>query len=179
MAPKTRWFSLALAIALPLDQLTKIWIVREFYYAEVRTVIPGWLDWTHVRNPGGAFSMFADGDPTIRLTFFIGASLIAIAMLLVYSVRLPREAALTGGALGAVLGGALGNVIDRIVYGEVIDWIDVHLTATYTWPTFNVADACIVGGVIVLLVETFFEGPEPTDDVTARDAAASSGGTAP
>ena len=160
MAPKTRWFTLALAISLPLDQLTKLWIVREFYYSEIRTVIPGWFDLTHVRNPGGAFSFLADTDPIFRLSFFIGASLLAIVMLLVFFARLPREASLTGLALGAVLGGAIGNVIDRIVYGEVIDWLDVHLTATYTWPTFNIADSCIVVGVIVLLVETFFEPPE-------------------
>jgi signal peptidase II len=157
MAPKTRLFALTLAIALPLDQATKIWIVRNFYYSEVRPVIPGWLDLTHVRNPGGAFSFFADGEPAIRLTFFIGASLVAIVMLLVFFFKLPPASRLSGAALGAVLGGALGNLIDRAVYGAVIDWIDVHITADYIWPTFNVADSCIVVGVVALLLETFTE----------------------
>ena len=157
MAPKTRFFALSVAIALPLDQLTKQWIVRHFYYSEVWSVIPGWLDLTHVRNPGGAFSFFADGAPELRITFFVVTSLLAIAMLGVFFFKLPRESRFTGAALGAVLGGAVGNLIDRLVYGGVIDWIDVHLTATYTWPTFNMADSCIVVGVIVLLLETFFE----------------------
>jgi signal peptidase II len=157
MAPKTRLFLLALAAVLPLDQLTKHWIVRGFYYGEVLPVVPGWLDLTHVRNPGGAFSFFADGDPQIRIAFFVGTSLVAIGMLLIFFLRLPRDSRWTATALGAVLGGAIGNLIDRLVFGEVIDWIDVHITATYTWPTFNIADSCIVVGVIVLLVETFFE----------------------
>lgn len=173
MAPKTRLFALALVIALPLDQLSKQWIVRSFYYREVQPVIPGWLDLTHVRNPGGAFSFFASGEPEFRLAFFIGASLVAITMLVVFFVKLPRDARLSGAALGAVLGGALGNLIDRVLYGEVIDWIDVHLTATYTWPTFNVADSCIVVGVIALLLETFVEPADdgPGDTATAEPQA--------
>jgi signal peptidase II len=168
MSPKLRSFLTALALVLPLDQLTKQWAVQRFAYGEVQPVIPGWLDWTHVRNPGGAFSFFADGDPSVRSAFFVGASLVAIAMLLLFFIKLPRESRLTATALGVVLGGAVGNLIDRLIHGEVIDWIDVHLTATYTWPTFNVADSCIVVGVIVLLIETFFES---TASDSSEDAA--------
>jgi signal peptidase II len=163
MAPKTRLFTISLLIALTLDQLSKQWIIRHFYYGETEPVIAGWLDLTHVRNPGGAFSFFANGEPDVRLTFFIGTSLLAIAMLVFFFLKLPPEDRITGASLGAVLGGALGNLIDRMVYGEVIDWIDVHLTATYTWPTFNVADACIVVGVIVLLFGTFIEADDDAD----------------
>ena len=69
--------------------------------------------------------------------------------------------------LGAIMGGALGNLIDRLVHGEVIDFLDIHLYGGYTWPTFNVADSAIVIGVTILMIEVFFfdqPGAEPDDD---------------
>jgi len=157
MATKTKLFLAALCIALPLDQLTKRWIIGEFHYGERQTVIEGLFDLTHVRNPGGAFSMFADGPPEQRLIFFVGTTLIAIALLLVFFRRLEPNAGLSALALGSILGGALGNLLDRLMYGEVIDFIDIHLWGGYTWPTFNLADSFIVTGVAILMVEIFFE----------------------
>lgn len=160
MAPKTRWFVSAAVVALVLDQVTKRWIVARLRYGEVEPVLPGWFDLTYVENPGGAFSLFAGADPAFRSVFFLGMGLLALVMLGVFFRQLEREAWGTALALGAVLGGALGNLVDRVLHGAVIDWIDVHLTATYTWPTFNVADSCIVVGVLLLLAESFFERPE-------------------
>jgi len=148
-------------LAFALDQLTKRWIVGRLRYGEVEPVLPGWLDLTYVENPGGAFSLFASADPAFRTAFFLGMGVLALVMLAVFFRQLDRDAWGVAAALGAVLGGALGNLADRVVQGAVIDWIDVHLTATYTWPTFNVADSCIVVGVLLLLTESFFERPEP------------------
>ena len=167
MAAKTRLFLSIFVITLLLDQLTKVWIVSEFHYSERWVLIPGLLDFTYVRNPGGAFSFLA-GAPTFqRMTFFLGTTTLAIVLLLFFFRRLPEDARLSAVALGAILGGAVGNMIDRILYSEVIDFIDVHLWGGYTWPTFNLADSFIVVGVGVLILETFFgaeESSEPGSD---------------
>jgi signal peptidase II len=168
MAPKTRWFALTAGIAFILDKLTKQWILGRLAYGEVEPVVPGWLDWTYVENPGGAFSLFADADPTLRTVFFLGMGGVALILLGVFFTQLDRDAWPAAGALGAVLGGALGNLTDRLTHGAVVDWIDVHITATYIWPTFNVADACIVVGVLLLLGETFLERPEDEPGDSAR-----------
>ncbi len=152
---KSRFYLALLVACLGLDQLSKQWIVANFYYGERLPVIPGVFDLTHVRNPGGAFSLFADHASEYRLVFFIGTTLLAIVLLMLFFRRLEPEARLSAGALGAILGGALGNLIDRIAYGEVIDFLDVHLWGGYTWPTFNVADSCIVVGVAILIGETY------------------------
>ena len=156
MAAKTRLFLSVFAICLVLAQLTKIWIVSEFHYADRWVLIPEILDFTHVRNPGGAFSFLADTPVFFRMSFFLGATIFAIGLLLVFFRRLPSDALLSAFALGAILGGAVGNMIDRIVYGEVIDFIDVYLWNDYIWPTFNLADSFIVVGVVILIFETFF-----------------------
>ncbi len=163
MTPKTSIFLISLLVSLPLDQLTKQWIIRNIHYADRIEVIPGLFDLTHVRNPGGAFSFFADGPFEQRMFFFIGTTLVAIVLLLLFLRKLMPEERLSALALGIILGGALGNLIDRIVYGEVIDFLDVHLLGGYTWPTFNVADSCIVIGVGILIGEIFLIEEEDSE----------------
>ena len=155
MAMKTRLFLASLLITLPLDQITKRWIIAEFHYGERLQVVAGFFDLTHVRNAGGAFSMFAGAPAGQRMFFFVGTTLVAIGLLIVFFRRLEPDARLSAVALGCILGGAIGNLIDRLAYGEVIDFLDVHLWGGYTWPTFNLADSFIVVGVIILIAETF------------------------
>jgi signal peptidase II len=175
MAPKLKFFLIALATALPLDQLSKWWIIDHFHYGERMVVIPGLFDLTHVRNPGGAFSFFATGPVEIRMTFFIGSTLIAIVLLLVFLKRHEPHERLSPLALGIIMGGALGNLTDRIVHGEVIDFLDVHLWGGYTWPTFNIADSAIVVGVGILMLEIFLqEDPSQAEDLPAKSPTAES-----
>jgi signal peptidase II len=163
-APKLGWFLATLALSLPLDQASKQWIIASFHYGERWVVVPDLLDLTHVRNPGGAFSFLAGAPAGHRAVFFIGTTLLAIALLIVFYRRLEPGARVSAAALGMILGGALGNLIDRMIYGEVIDFLDVHLWSGYTWPTFNLADSFIVVGVAVLIVEIFVgEGERPAE----------------
>lgn len=156
-----------------LDQLTKREVMARFYYGEHFEVIPGFFDLTYVRNPGGAFSLFATGPAGIRLTFFIGAGFLAVVLLLVLYRRLEPQALLAAAALGAILGGALGNLTDRILHGgEVIDFLDFH-AAGYTFPTFNIADSCIVVGVTFLVLEIFLAPDVETLADAEPDAASS------
>ncbi|MBW2273982.1 MAG: signal peptidase II [Deltaproteobacteria bacterium] len=173
MTTKLRYFLAALVITLPLDQISKQWIIANFHYGEREILIPGILDFTHVRNPGGAFSFFADGPLEQRMLFFVGTTLIAIVLLLVFLKRLEGHERLSAIALGTILGGAMGNLIDRLVYSEVIDFIDVHLWGGYTWPTFNLADSFIVVGVALLMIEIFLndEGEEGAEEGQASPTA--------
>lgn len=173
MPAKMRCFLLSLLAVLPLDQLTKLWIAERFHYGERVVVIPGFFDLTHVRNPGGAFSFFAEGPAEQRMMFFVGSTLVAVALLIVFLRRLGAEDRLAATALGVILGGALGNLIDRLAYGEVIDFLDFHLWGGYTWPTFNVADSAIVVGVCILMLEIFLQDREPVAEPTGAGEKAS------
>ncbi len=176
MPTKMKWFLAALAVALPLDQITKYWIIAKFDYGEVHPVVPGWFDLTHVRNPGGAFSFFAHGPSEWRMAFFVGTTSIALVLLVIFLMRHESEARLSPLALGAIMGGALGNLIDRLVHGEVIDFLDIHIYGGYTWPTFNVADSAIVIGVAILMLEVlFFEQPGAESGDGPAELAQSSG----
>ncbi len=170
MPPKLVFFLSALLVSLPLDQITKRWIVSKIHYGDRVEVIPGLFDLTYVRNPGGAFSFFADGPIEQRMLFFVGSTCIAIVLLLLFLYRLPPDDRISALALGVILGGAVGNLIDRIAYGEVIDFLDVHLWGGYTWPTFNVADSSIVIGVAFLIAQVFLEEEPESADPAALDS---------
>ncbi len=164
------------AITLAIDQLTKHWIVERFSYGEMWVVIPDFFNLTHVRNPGGAFSFLATVSEDIRQAFFLGTGALAIVLLLAFFRRLAPEEWLSALAIGAVLGGAIGNLTDRIVYGEVIDFLDFRLFGGYVWPTFNMADSWIVVGVGILMIEMFLEPESEPDAELSVDA---SGPSAP
>lgn len=116
------------------------------------TVIPDYWDYQYTRNNGAAFSFLADSDSPLRTPFFVLVSLISIGViaLLLRGVTLQQRLLLMGLAL--VAGGAVGNLIDRILYGYVIDFIVWKATDAYRWPTFNIADSAIVVGVALLTI---------------------------
>ncbi len=166
MTPKLRIFSVALVVSLLLDQATKIWIVQSLSYADRLTVIENFFYITHVRNPGAAFGMLANSPETFRLTFFISVTLVAIALIISFYRRLAPGDRLSALALGLILGGAIGNLIDRVVYTEVIDFLHFRLWSGYSWPDFNFADSFIVVGVGLLVLELLAaEGEQRADTV--------------
>lgn len=156
MTPKLRAFLPAVLIGVALDQVTKSWVANALDYGEAVPVIAGLFDLTHVRNPGASFSLFFIADPTLRLVFFGGLSFVAIGVIIVFYRQLEAAMRMDALALGLILAGAIGNLIDRVRYGEVIDFLRVHLTATYSWPDFNLADSFIVCGVLYLLADAVF-----------------------
>lgn len=153
MAPKLRVFLIAFVVALSLDLITKLIVDHNLTYADRIPIIEGFFYLTHVRNPGAAFGLFADGDNSLRLTFFIGISVVAIGIILSFFRKLAPGDRLSALALGSILGGALGNLIDRVRYGEVVDFLHFELWKGYSWPDFNLADSCIVVGVALLVLE--------------------------
>ena len=126
-------------------------------------MIPGFLRITHWLNEGAAFSLFADSaSPNAVRWGLIAFSAIAAIAVLIALIRLGSHITLTTVALALVLGGALGNLHDRIVYGSVVDFIEVHIFG-YHWPDFNVADSSIVVGACLLLLDSLLprKSPEP------------------
>lgn len=170
---KLRIFIPTFLITLAIDKATKVEIVERFAYGERLPVIDGFFNLTHVRNPGGAFSFLATLSEGLRQSFFLGTGALAIVLLLYFLVKVEPEERLAPLAIGGILGGALGNLSDRLYYGEVIDFLDFRLIGGYIWPTFNMADCWIVVGVMVLMIQMFFE-PEhaEAESVAAEDGEA-------
>ncbi|MFP6639251.1 MAG: signal peptidase II [Myxococcota bacterium] len=177
MIPKYAWFGTAFLIGLVADQVSKYWIIDRLHYGERVWVMPEFLELTHVRNPGGIFSFLAQSSAELRMSLFVGAALVAIVLLIVFLLRHEAEERLSPMALGLILAGAVGNLADRLVHGEVIDFLNVHLWGGYVWPTFNIADSLIVVGTSILMLMLFL-GDESgqTDPGEVSERAHSEGG---
>ena len=173
MTPKSRLFLAAFAISLALDQLTKGWIIETLTFSDRVSVIDGFFYLTHVRNPGAAFSLFATAPAEIRGPFFIVVTLVAIGLIISFLRKLSPGERLSAFALGLILGGAVGNLIDRLVHGEVIDFLHIRLWTGHSWPDFNLADSVIVIGVALLVLELFASEGEAISDPPGSDARSS------
>jgi signal peptidase II len=115
---------------------------------------------SHVENPGAAFSLFNDSSSPARVRWLLLAfSLLAAVAMLVALLKLGRRASATTVALALILGGAVGNAYDRMRYGYVIDFLEVHIVH-YHWPDFNIADSAIVVGGILLFLDALFSRKE-------------------
>jgi signal peptidase II len=136
---------------LVLDQLTKWWVHKTMALHQSIEILPNFARLTYIRNTGAAFGFFAGVQSNWRMVFFILVSLIAIAAILYLLKTIPPKRSGQIVSLSLVLGGATGNLIDRLRWGEVIDFIDLHWHR-YHWPAFNIADSAITMGVIGLLI---------------------------
>jgi len=149
-------------LVIVADQGSKIYIDHAFPLEEGRkivAVVPNYINITHVRNPGAAFGMLAGSNKKFRGPFFLATSILATTIILLVLYRLPPGKSSTAFFLSLILGGAVGNVIDRLRFGEVIDFLDFHWRHLH-WPTFNVADIGISVGVILLLIQMVFFADE-------------------
>jgi signal peptidase II len=142
-----------MGLVLVLDQVTKHVVETRIRLYDVITVIPGFFNLTHVRNRGAAFGLLADLPEFWRSAFFIAVTIVAVAAIIVLLVKTRERLSIY--AFSLIAGGALGNVIDRIRYGEVVDFIQWYVKSYY-WPSFNVADSAITLGVVLLVVEMLF-----------------------
>jgi len=143
------------ATVVVLDHLTKAWIVLSFPLGFERDVIPGLFRLVHARNRGVAFSLFADGSAWTQGALL--AVIVAVIALIVWQLARGGMQRLAFWGLTLVLGGAVGNLIDRVVRGEVVDFLAVFIVSggrEHHWPAFNVADSAIsVGAGLVILAE--------------------------
>ena len=153
MTPKAKLFWPACVLSFAADMATKLWVDASLGFADRITVIEGFFYITHVRNPGAAFGLFNSAPAALRLTAFIGITLVAIAMIFSFYRRLAPGERLSALSLGLILGGAGGNLVDRVFRGEVVDFLHFRLWRGYQWPDFNLADSFIVVGVALLVIE--------------------------
>ena len=142
------WLGIAAAVVV-LDQLTKAMIVAAFRLGDARTVTP-FFDIVRAHNRGAAFSFLNDASGWQRW-FFVALG-IAAAGFIVWLLRRHGGQRMFGWALALILGGALGNVIDRLVHGHVVDFVQVHWQQHY-FPAFNVADSAITIGAMLLILD--------------------------
>ena len=156
-----RWKAYGLSAAvLLLDRITKYIIETRVSPFDVHTIIPGFFDIVHSENRGVAFGIFngsTSGWRTTLLVVFSSAALIVIASLLWNATRFDRR---TIAGLALILGGASGNLLDRIVWGRVTDFLEFYIRDLH-WPTFNVADSCVVIGSGLLLLDLFRAKSQP------------------
>ena len=177
MTTKFKVFTATALVGLISDWLTKAWILQNLSFADRIEVIAGFFYITHVRNPGAAFSLFADAPENVRMFFFVGVAIFAIGIIFSFYRQLAPGDRLPAFALGSILGGATGNLYDRVFRGgEVVDFIHVRLWSGYAWPDFNLADSFIVVGVGLLILELLVsEGEDRSGDVEARSDEAETG----
>ncbi len=148
------WLS---ALVIVIDQLTKRVVDTSMSLYQSIELAP-YFQLTYLRNQGAAFS-FLSGAGGWQRWFFIGLAVAASVFICFWLKKLNRTQRWEASAWSLVLGGALGNLIDRILYGYVIDFLDVH-AGEWHWPAFNVADSAITAGVIMLLLDSFKPQPQ-------------------
>lgn len=147
-----KWLSLSL-FAIVLDQATKLAVAASMPLYESIALIPGFFNLTHVHNTGAAFSFLSQAGGWQRWFFAVLAIVVSVSLTL-WMARLKKHEILLAVALALILGGAIGNLIDRLAYGYVIDFLDVYYQSWH-WPAFNVADSAICIGVALLVLESF------------------------
>ncbi|WP_281241143.1 signal peptidase II [Pelagirhabdus alkalitolerans] len=142
------YYYLLAIIIIALDQMTKRWVVVNMELRESIPVIEDIFYITSHRNPGAAWGILQD-----QMYFFYIVTIIVIGVIVYYMTKYAKENMWIGIGLGLVLGGAIGNFIDRLIYQEVVDFLNVYI-GTYNYPIFNVADSALVVGVIILAILT-------------------------
>ena len=151
---RLHWLLLISALVIFADRLTTTWVAIRIPLGGAIPVVPHFLRITHWTNDGAAFSLFANSaSPNLVRWGLVAFTLLIALVVLVVLVRLGDRITLTTVALALVFAGALGNVHDRIVYGSVVDFIEVHIFS-YHWPDFNLADSSIVIGASLLVLDS-------------------------
>lgn len=147
------WLWLSLLVFV-VDQASKFWFDNNLTMYQQIVIIPDYFSWTLAYNTGAAFSFLADAAGWQRW-FFAAIAVVVSGVLVVWLKRLKPGETWLAVALALVLGGALGNLVDRVVFGHVVDFILLHWHQQWYFPAFNVADMAITGGAILLALDMF------------------------
>jgi signal peptidase II len=149
-------FSGIVTLVVLADQATKFLVLNKMPLLKSIVVVPGFFSLTHVHNPGGAFGFLAQNGSPWRHWMFLAAAVVALSMILYFHHQTPKTHPFLGLGLALIFGGAIGNLIDRLRFGEVIDFLDFYV-ANLHWPTFNVADSAVTVGVGIFVLHIVFK----------------------
>jgi signal peptidase II len=156
MTGKYKYFAITATVIILLDQVTKALVLQYLQLYDAVSIVPGFFNLTHIRNPGGAFGVLAGGGSTLRNMLFLGAGSVALGMILFFLRATPDKERLMRFTLALIFGGAIGNIIDRMRFGEVVDFLDFYLGSLH-WPAFNVADSAITVGIGLFIYHIIFK----------------------
>ncbi len=151
--PWLLYWLLAIAVFVG-DQVTKQMVEARIPFHSRISVVRGWFDLTHTKNTGAAFGMFSDLPGPWKTFMLIGVSLVLLGVVVFLLIRCRSLRWELGVGLSLLLGGALGNLVDRIRFGHVVDFLDVYFRQHH-WPTFNLADSAITVGAGLLIIDSF------------------------
>jgi signal peptidase II len=139
-----------------VDQASKAVILKQLPLYRSIPVIPGFFNMTHVQNPGGAFGLLAGQPSVLRNIVFILVSTLALGLVFYLYKTTPKTHPLPAFGFALIFGGAIGNLIDRVRFGKVVDFLDVYVGNLH-WPAFNVADSAITIGIGIFLFCVVFK----------------------
>lgn len=144
------------ALIIAADQFSKFWIMSSFERYETKAVIPGFFNLTYITNTGAAFGFLAGEAGQWRQVFFIAVATVALVILAFAYRHFMDRGRLAAMAICLLAGGAAGNLIDRLRFGSVVDFLDFYI-GRYHWPAFNVADSSITIGISLFLLSSFLD----------------------
>lgn len=147
-------------VLIVMDQYTKLMVSLHIPLNYSVKVVEDFFSLTHIRNSGVAFGLFASQQSEYKALMFIAISTIAIIAILVIFHQTPKEKKMVQTGLILIFSGAIGNLIDRILHGEVIDFVDFFINRHH-FPAFNIADSCITVGVTMMVIDLFFGEASP------------------
>ncbi|MBW2432007.1 MAG: signal peptidase II [Deltaproteobacteria bacterium] len=139
-----------------LDQVSKEIVLRSIPLNTTIPVVDGFFSLSHIHNPGGAFGLMANFSPVVRSIIFLFISSLAVGLIFYFYKKTPAHYAWLSAAFAMIFGGAIGNLIDRIRFGIVVDFLDFYLGNLH-WPAFNVADSAISIGIGIFLYHLVFK----------------------
>lgn len=143
-------------IIVAVDQITKALILKSMPLYHSVTVIPGFFNLIHIQNPGGAFGFLANQSSGLRTIVFLFISSLAVGLVFWFYKTTPKTHPWLATAFAMIFGGAIGNLIDRIRFGKVIDFLDFYLGDLH-WHAFNIADSAISIGIAVFIFHLLFK----------------------
>ena len=156
--PQNKYIRLALVAGLVVstDQITKALILKYLALHKSIPVIAGIFDITHILNPGGAFGLMANMSVVVRTVVFLFISSLAVGLILYFYIKTPSGYAFLAVGFALIFGGAIGNLVDRVRFGMVVDFLDFYI-GEYHWPAFNIADSAITVGLFIFLYHLLFK----------------------
>ena len=143
-------------LVVVLDQITKALIIDSVPLHHNLTIISGFFNITHIHNPGGAFGLMANLSETMRTIIFLFISSLAVSLILYFYHKTPPNYPFLAIGFALIFGGAIGNLIDRVRFGIVVDFLDFYIDNLH-WPAFNIADSAITVGIFIFVFHLLFK----------------------